>query len=285
MPDWRVVRRHVGVAALTFALVLGFVYAGACWLFWAYEPVFVFYQLHRPAIAPESAGLKGFAEVTITTEDGVPLYGWWRAPPPGHGAIVVLTGTGVSLADYAGLLGDLAGQGFGALGIDYRGNGASPGTPSEAAWRADARAAFDFAREAAPQARIAVFGQSMGSGFAVGLALERPVVGVLLDSAYASVARLFQRGGLPLLRVPFPARLLMTDTIDSEALIGRLRVPVLMLHGTEDYAIPIGEGRRLYAAANQPKEMIEVKGAGHAAVWFGPQRERALAALAAWTAP
>ena len=92
--------------------------------------------------------------------------------------------------------------------------------------------------------------------------------------------------GMPLLRgVPLPARLLMTDTIDSEAMIGRLRVPVMMLHGTLDYAIPIDEARRLYAAARQPKELIEVAGAGHAAVWFGATRDRALAALAAWTAP
>lgn len=286
MPDWRAVRRNILAASLTFVLVLGFVYAGACWLFWAYEPVFVFRQLQRPGTAPQAAGLEGFTEVAVTTEDGVPLYGWWRPPPPGQGAIVFLTGTGVSLSDYAALFGDLAAHGFGVLGIDYRGNGASPGTPSEAAWRSDARAAFDFVHAAAPQAKIAVFGESMGTGFAVGLAIDRPVAGVLLDSAYASVARLFERGGLPLLRgVPFPARLLMTDPIDSEALIGKLRVPVMILHGTADWAIPISEARRLYAAAREPKTIIEVAGAGHAAVWFGPARERALAALAAWTTP
>src|SRR5213079_3001443 len=119
-----------------------------------------------PAIAPEAAGLSGFAMVTVTTEDGVGLYGWWRPPEPGHGAIVLFTGTGVTLSDYAGLLGDLAAHDFGVLGIDYRGNGASPGTPSEAAWRADARAGFDFVRAAAPQSKIVAFGQSMGSGFA-----------------------------------------------------------------------------------------------------------------------
>jgi alpha-beta hydrolase superfamily lysophospholipase len=68
-------------------------------------------------------------------------------------------------------------------------------------------------------------------------------------------------------------------------MIGRLRVPVMMLHGTEDHAVPIEEARRLYAAAREPKELIEVAGAYHAEVWFGPTRDRALAALAAWTAP
>ena len=82
-----------------------------------------------------------------------------------------------------------------------------------------------------------------------------------------------------------PFRLLMTNTLDSEARIGELRVPVMILHGTADQNIPIGEARRLYAAARDPKTMIEVAGANHGDVWFGPTRDRALAALAAWTAP
>ena len=45
------------------------------------------------------------------------------------------------------------------------------------------------------------------------------------------------------------------------------------------------EARRLYAAARQPRTMIEVADAVHAQTWFGPTKERELAALAAWTAP
>jgi len=286
MPDWPVVRRKLGVASLTFVLALGGVYAGVCVLFWKYERAFVFAQAPRPRIAPQTVGLMGFAEVTVTTDDGVPLYGWWKPPEPGHGAIVFLTGSGVTLSDYPQMLGDLAAHGFGVLGIDYRGNGASPGTPSEPAWRADARAAFDFVRRAAPGAKIAAYGESMGTGFAVGLARERPVVGVLLNSPYASVLRLFERNGIrQAFGVPLPFRLLMTDTLDSEALIGDLRVPVMILHGTEDHTIPIGEARRIYAAAHEPKTMIEVEGAAHVQTWSGPTRDRALAALARWTAP
>lgn len=278
--------RGIFAGFLTFALTFGYVYVGLCALFWAYEPAFVFRQLPRAAIAPEEAGLKGFERVAVPTEDGVKLYGWWRPPDPGRGAIVFLTGTGVTLADSAGLLADLAAQGFGICGIDYRGNGGSPGVPNEAAWRADARAAFDFARAAAPRAKIAVFGESMGTGFAVALAIDRPVVGILLNSPYASVVRLFERDGIRLMPgVPIPARLLMTNTVDAEAWIGRLRVPVMILHGSEDRTIPIGEARRLYAAAREPKEFIEVPGAHHVAVWFGEYRERAIAALRLWTAP
>jgi alpha-beta hydrolase superfamily lysophospholipase len=286
MPDWAALGRKFGSAALTSVLTLALLYAALCWLFWVFEPAFVFARVARPPVAPESAGLRGFSEVQITTEDGAKLYGWWGPPRTGRGVVLLLTGTGVTMSDYAPLMADFAAQGFGVLGIDYRGNGASPGTPSEAAWRADVRAGYDFAHAKAPQAKIAAYGQSMGTGFAVMAAIDRPAVGVLLDSPYASVARLFERDGLPLARgVPLPARLLMNNPIDAEAVIGQLRVPVLMLHGTEDRVILPEDARRLYAAARQPKELIEVEGAGHAAVWFGPARDRALAALAKWTAP
>lgn len=278
--------RSVGLAAATFLGVLGAPYLALCWFFWAYEPQFVFAQVEHPPMTPSDAGLANFTKVTVTTEDGVPLYGWWHPPEPGYGAIVFLTGTGVTLSDQVALLADLAAQGSGVLGIDYRGNGASPGTPSEAAWRRDARAAFDFVQAAAPAAKIAAFGESMGTFFAVGLALDRPIAGVLLNSPYASVLRLFQLHGTRLApHVPLPFRLLMTDTLDTEALVGRLNVPVMILHGTEDEAIPLVEARRLFAAAHQPKAMIEVEGAPHAQTWFGPARDRALKALAAWTAP
>jgi uncharacterized protein len=268
-------------------LVVALAYGGLCAIFVAYEPGFIFHRMQRASIAPAAAGFPAFSEITLATEDGERLYGWWRRPDPGHGAIVFLTGSGVVVSDYAGLFGDLAAQGFGVASVDYRGSGASSGSPSQAGLRADAHAVFDFARAAAPGAKIAIFGQSMGTWPAIRLALDRPsAVGVLLDSPYASVARLFQLHGTSLTRrVPLPYRLLMADALDAEALIGQLRVPVMIVHGTEDAAIPLSEARRLYAAAHQPKTMIEVVGAMHAQTWSGPTREQELAALAAWTAP
>jgi fermentation-respiration switch protein FrsA (DUF1100 family) len=99
--------------------------------------------------------------------------------------------------------------------------------------RADARAGFDFIRSAAPQSRIAVFGESLGTGPAVAVARDRPVAGVLLNAPYASVRRLFELRGLPL-----PYRWLMTDPFDTEALIGGVGVPIMILHGTEDRGAP-----------------------------------------------
>jgi alpha-beta hydrolase superfamily lysophospholipase len=278
MPGRRIIMKSVVVVCAALLVLAGLGYAGACAWFVMNERSFVFYPMARASTSPEEAGLDGVLQARIATEDGETLYGWWAPAQPGHGAIVYFIGKGLVLSDAAGLFGDLASHGFGVLGIDYRGNGLSTGHPSEAGLRADARAAFDFVRDAAPEARIAAFGESLGTGVAVGLAHDRPVAGVLLNSPYASIARLFELRGMKL-----PYRLLMADPLDSEALIGGLGVPVMILHSRADKAIPIAEARRLYAAAQEPKEMIELDGANHGEVWFGPTRDRALAALAAWT--
>jgi uncharacterized protein len=275
----RALARPLAMAAFAVLLIAGAAYFGLCLWFAANERGFVFHPMQRASMSPRAAGLSGVSAVSVPTEDGNRLYGWWAPPKPGQGAIVLLIGKNVALSDESGLFGDLAAHGFGVIGIDYRGDGASTGAPSQAGLRADARAAFDYAHRAAPQAKIAVLGESLGTWPAIALALDRPAAGVLLNSPFASLVRLFELRG-PLL----PYRLLMSDPLDSEALIGRLRVPVMILHGTADHSIPIAEARRLYAAAHAPKTMIEVKGAGHAATWFGATREGALAALASWTA-
>lgn len=230
-------------------------------------------------ISPEAVGLEGFVTLEVPTDDGEQIVAWWAPPPSGGGVVLFLHGNPSTLPDTVWRLPDLRKSGFGVLAIDYRGYGGSTGAPSELGLRSDARAGFDFIRAAAPKSKIAVFGESLGTGIAIALARERPVAGVLLNAPYASVLRLFQLRGPPL-----PYRWLLTDKFDSEALIGGIGVPVMILHGTADSNVPVSEARRLYAAAREPKTMIEVGGAGHLAAWEGGAREPALNVLAAWTA-
>jgi uncharacterized protein len=230
--------------------------------------------------SPQAVGLEGFAEVSISTEDGERIVGWWAPPPARGGVVLFLHGTPSTLLDTVWRLPDLRKSGLGVMAIDYRGYGDSTGSPSELGFRSDARAAFDFIRTVAPASKVAVFGESLGTGIAVALARDRPLAGILLNAPYASVLRLFELRGPPL-----PYRWLLADQFNSEALIGGIGVPVMILHGTADNSIPVTEARRLYAAASEPKIMIEVEGAGHLSAWEGGAREPALKALVAWTAP
>jgi uncharacterized protein len=270
--------KHWGVAVALLLLAAG-AYLWLCLWFVAHQRDFQ-YTLGGDPSTPEAAAAAGFVAVKIATEDGERLDGWWMPPPAGQGVVLFLHGTPGTLPDHRWRLAQLQKSRLGILAIDWRGYGGSTGRPSEAGLRADARAAFDFIRAAVPDARIAAFGESLGTGVAVALACERPVAGVLLNAPYASVRRLYE------LRRPFlPYRWLLTDQFDAESLIGGVGVPVMILHGTADPTVPIGEARRLYAAAHQPKTMIEIAGAGHLDAWEGGGEAAALAALAAWSAP
>ena len=268
-----------GVVAGPTLLLGGLLYLYLCLTFILHQREYQ-YTPGGTRSTPEAAAATGFTEVKIATEDGERLDGWWRPPPSGRGVVLFLHGTPGTVPDQVWRLGQLQQSGLGILAIDWRGYGGSTGDPTELGLRADARAGFDFIRAAAPQSRVAVFGESLGTGPAVALARDRPVAGILLNAPYASVRRLFELRGLPL-----PYRWLMTDPFDTEALIGGVGVPVMILHGTEDPAIPVGEARRLYAAAREPKTIIVVEGAAHLSAWEGGGEGPALAALARWTTP
>jgi fermentation-respiration switch protein FrsA (DUF1100 family) len=65
-----------------------------------------------------------------------------------------------------------------------------------------------------------------------------------------------------LLRI-VPVSLLMLDQFRSDQRIARVMVPLLVMHGTSDPAIPIDLGERLFALAHEPKRMVRFSGGGH----------------------
>lgn len=61
-----------------------------------------------------------------------------------------------------------------------------------------------------------------------------------------------------------PMDLLLHQRFDSLEKIGSLKLPVLLIHGTDDVKVPYAMTERLHAAAHEPKEVHLVKGGGHA---------------------
>ena len=149
--------------------------------------------------------------------------------------------------------------GFNVAAPEYRGFGGTEGVPSEAGVEADARAAYDYVHGqlGMPADHIVIFGWSLGSAVGVDLASHVAIRALVLEGAPSSLVDIGQ------MRYPYvPIRLLMRNPFESIKKIANVRAPVLFLHSPEDSIIPIEEGRRLYSAANAPKEFVEVRG-GH----------------------
>ena len=160
-------------------------------------------------------------------------------------------GNAGSLRNRADRFRALAGDGYGLVALSYRGYGGSTGSPSEAGLIADAQAAYAFAAARVPAQRIVVFGESLGTGVAVALAATQRIGGLVLQAPFTSAVDVGARVYWFL-----PVRLLMKDPFRSDARIGKVTVPLLVLHGERDQVVPIALGERLFALANEPKRFV-----------------------------
>ncbi len=210
---------------------------------------------------PELLGLEqlGVHETMLTTEDGLSLLAWYLPARPGRPVIAYFHGNGGHIGYRAERLLRFAREGYGVLMVEYRGYGGNPGSPTEAGFYADGRAALGFLdREGVTPNRLVLFGESLGSGVAVALATQHPVAAVVLEAPLTSLAEVAQ------CHFPYvPAARMVTDRFNSLSRIGRVEAPILVLHGERDRVVPIRFGRALLDAAPEPKEGWFAPDAGH----------------------
>ena len=150
--------------------------------------------------------------------------------------------------------------GVNLFAYDYRGFGASEGSPSEPGVYSDGAAAYRYLTDSlrVPPSHIVLFGHSLGTGVTIELARHVPAAGLIVEDAYTSVVNRGQEV-FPLL----PIRLIARSRFASIDKVGALRLPKLFLHARNDRTIPIEHGRKLFAAAAEPKQFVELN-ADHA---------------------
>lgn len=113
----------------------------------------------------------------------------------------------------------------------YRGYGGSSGKPSEAALFADAITLFDKVH--AEHENVLVVGRSLGSGVAVYLASQRPIVRLVMVTPYNSIQELAAQ------QFPFfPMRWLLVDKFESWKYAKLVNAPTLIIMAEHDEVIP-----------------------------------------------
>jgi fermentation-respiration switch protein FrsA (DUF1100 family) len=208
--------------------------------------------------APQQAGFPEAEEHVLATADGEKVIVWHVPARPGHPVILYFHGNGDFLAGFFGRFRDLIADGIGVVALSYRGYAGSSGQPSERGLLQDADAAYAFTTARYGADKIVVWGFSLGTGVAVALAAEQRIGKLILEAPYTSTvdvaASIFWF---------MPLRLLMRDQFRSDQRIVRVKVPLLIMQGANDPAIPIVLGERLFALANEPKQFVRFPGGGH----------------------
>jgi fermentation-respiration switch protein FrsA (DUF1100 family) len=208
--------------------------------------------------APATAGLGQAEEVTLETPDGERLLVWHVAPQGDQPVVIYFQGNGGGLNLRVGRFRQMVADGLGLIAVNYRGYGGSSGSPSETGLLLDARTVHAFAVSRYPPERLVLWGESLGTGVAVALAAERPVARILLESPYTATV------DVAAAVYPFvPVRMLMKDQFRSAEWIGKVTVPVLVLHGERDQTVPIVHAERLYGMIRTAKRFVRLAQADH----------------------
>jgi fermentation-respiration switch protein FrsA (DUF1100 family) len=242
--------------------VLGFglvPYGGAVALLYTFQRDMLYRPPQTLRTAPDAAGFPAAQEIVLVTADGEKVIVWNVPPQDGKTVIVFFPGNGDVLATRVARLRAVTEDGTGLLALSYRGYGGSTGHPTEAGLKLDAAAAYAFAAARYGSERIAVWGFSLGTGPAVALAAERPIGKLVLEAPYTSTVDV-AASVLPFV----PVRALMEDQFRSDELIGKVTVPLLMMHGERDRGISIRLGERMFALAHEPKRLVRFPLGGHA---------------------
>ncbi len=241
---WRIVR----------AVAMGYVLL-AIGLFF-FQSRLVYFPKSELIAAPDDYGL-AFEDVSLLTADDVKLHGWFIPAGKPRGAVLFCHGNGGNISYRLDTLKILHEMGLSVLIFDYRGYGRSDGAPSERGTYLDAQAAWDFLTKDklfAPGS-IIIHGRSLGGAIAAHLAKDNLPAGLIVESSFSSAT------DIGVEKLPFmPARLLSRFDYNTVEFVKRVKCPVLVIHSADDRLIGIDHGRRVYAAANEPKTFVEISG-------------------------
>lgn len=231
----------------------------------------------RPPRQPVGAptGLAGVEDLTLRSQDGVVLRGWY-VPSQNRAAVILVHGHGGQRAQLLPEAVALARHGYGVLLFDWRGHGESGG--ARTTWgveeQRDLEAAIDYvsARPDVDPRRVGVVGFSMGAMVAAEVAArDRRVHAAVLEGAYTSLEEMWRHderrwgwlSGNAAIRALRRAGISpeMVQPLDAMQRIAPR--PVLLISGASDGEVPSEVTIRLAAAAPQAARLWIIPRATH----------------------
>ncbi len=224
------------------------------------DQVFVYHP--APWIDRNWARISGLPleDVRFQAADGTRLFGWYVEAPRAPGVLVWCHGNAGNVINRLENLALLHRIGLAVFIFDYRGYGLSAGRPTEEGLYQDALAAYSYVTTTrqVEATRLVIFGRSLGAAVAGDLASRQPAAGLILESAFPSIAAMAKAHYYGL-----PAHLLLISRFDLAHRLQRIRMPVLVIHGDRDATVPVQLGQEVFQAARPPKEFYIVGGADH----------------------
>lgn len=265
---------------LLTAGLAGLTYAGICYALYNYQSKLIFRPLPDIIKTPAEVGL-AYEDVWIPVGQDK-LHGWWLPNPGAQKTLLFCHGNYGNISYNLQRILFHHSLGFSVLAFDYRGYGLSKVTesatekpfeksfgrsssefPSEQSTYADADAAWDYLvnQRQIPPTEITVCGHSMGGAIAIHLATQQPdMARLIVKSSFTTMEDAVHAKKIYNL---FPIKQLLNHPFDSLSKVKNLKIPVLYVHGDQDFDVPSEFSKRLHAATPDPKQLWIAPGADH----------------------
>jgi alpha-beta hydrolase superfamily lysophospholipase len=231
---------------------------------------FLFYPRKDMTLCPEGA-----FDLMIPVENEIVIACRFFAREKAWPWILYFHGNGEVASDYNDIAPLFQKRGINLVVADYRGYGASGGSPNFTNLLRDSHPILHGVRGELSRGDFGedlwVMGRSMGSLAAVELAYHDAdgLKGVVIESGFASVTRLIKH-------LHFPSRGLELERIERERLnlIREISLPALILHGEKDSLVPLQEGKDLFSQlGSKKKEMVIIPRADHNTILFAGMKQ------------
>ena len=202
---------------------------------------------------------EGWEEHWIETPDGEDLYAWYcRAKNPVASALFCHGNRG-NLTVSADVVPHLLRANLNVLMFDYRGYGKSSGTPSYEGVLDDSVTAARFHDSLRPEGLPSIlYGYSLGGAVAGQVVRRHPFDGLILQSTFTSLTAMAR-----VLHPRAPLHLLAGNLFDTLDSVRKLKIPMLVIHGSADDAVPSSMAQDLFDAGQSPKRIHIVEGGLH----------------------
>ena len=210
------------------------------------------YRIDGRRIPPARIGLGEVNEVLVDVPGGERLVIWQGRAAPGKPTILYFHGQAGNLARRSERIRRYHLAGLGIVIMAYRGFSGSTGSPSEQANVADGIFIYDWLRlQGVSPDDIVIYGESLGTGVAAQVALQREISGLVLDSPFTGLADLAEERH-PML----PVRRFLLDRYETLMHVASLQMPVLVLQGEKDPIVPLAMARAVFEAMPGPKHFV-----------------------------
>lgn len=248
----------MGLLLLYLGIALAALYVGWGLVLLCLQPKLLYRPVRDVSFTPADLDLE-YEDVTFRASDGVALNGWYVPAAKSRLTILFCHGNGGNIMHRLDSVNLFHSLGLGCFIFDYRGYGKSEGRPTEIGTYRDVQAAYEWLTQTkrVPPEQIVLFGRSLGASVASYQAGQAEARALVIESAFTSYPDIGAKF------YPYmPVRPFARFKYNTLAHLSQVRCPVLVMHSRDDELVPFEFGARLFEAAAEPKQFVEIFG-GH----------------------